>query len=168
MRSPRHHAARVPQARRRLARLRRTIHDARSRPPRQHRRSNRSLQIDRNVVPRAAHVVPHARNLLRRRNGEQRLPPSDQIHGMHPVHQRTLRRTRPATRRSRRTQQLGPTLFDKPSDLASGNASRRACAAGRVWITSPIALSRTISRRSTPELLAGAPLKISSEKVSNG
>ena len=52
--------------------------------------------------------------------------------------------------------------------MASGNFARKACAAGRVWITSPMALSRTIRSRSMFEPLSGPPIKVSSAKAASG
>ena len=127
MPSARDRLPRIPQAGRRLARLRRAIHHARARPARQHRRPNRSLQIDGNLIARGADVVPDFRNLLQGRKRKKRLSPLLQIHRMNFIDQRSQRRPSTTPRRSGRTQQFGPALFDQPADRGlAGNASRRA------------------------------------------
>ena len=131
MRSASDHRARVPKAGGRLARLRRTIHHARARPACQHRGPNRSLQIDRNVIARCANVIPDFRDLLQSRNREQRFPPSSQTHGVHPIRQRPLRRSRPAPRRSGRAQKFGPSFFDQPADHRAGKCLTQSLCGGQ-------------------------------------
>src|SRR3984885_5448035 len=112
----RHNSPRIPKAGRRLSRFRNSVHRACPRPPRQHGRSNRALQIHGNVVPRIPHIVPNPGGVLQRRYGEPRLPPLFQIHGVDFIHQRPQHRPRAPTRRSRRAQQFRPALFDQPAD----------------------------------------------------
>ena len=111
-----HRLPRVPQARWRLSRVRSPIHSTCPRPPRQQCRSQRALQIYRNVVVRVTYVIPNRNGALQGQNRKQRFSPCLQVHGVHLIDQRPQPRPASAPRRSRRAQQFGPPLFNQPAD----------------------------------------------------
>ena len=91
-----HDPARVPQARRGLTWLGRSIDRWRFGPASEDGRTNRALQIDRDLVVRFANIVPHGGDLLHGWKSKERFPPVGEPDGVNPVDQRPLGRARAA------------------------------------------------------------------------